>query len=322
MNNKLFNEKRERYYHRQVIKAIGLENTPIAFGAEKTCHIFNNFVVFKEQIDFNDADLFHNSTVLKLIKFQNLQYLANAGINTPRIVDIEYRDKFIFEIQERAPGQVLSYTNESNILHSFGGKDNVYLSIKDMSDALRSQFCKQVLDYNFNMQKKLKSAPISHFVKFLSDFKDIQEYGLDLDIHGENFLYDTSKGFYFVDLPILQSTQKKKFNSDNIDNVNLLFNNKKIKSIDRYRELSDYEILRQVCNLFVDFLKYSSFVFDLDLVKQMKKNNASIIENKIFPAAKKLGFHMTDDEWDRLLKHIDKFTQKKRTTTISQDLSL
>jgi len=307
----LLNEKREKYYHRQVIDSIGLENVPIAFGAEKTCHIFKSFVVFKEPIYLSDKDAFFKTMLRKLVKFQNTQYLANSGINTPKIVDIELKEDLLFEVQERAPGKVISYTNESNILHSFGKKNKTYASIKDMSDNLRSEFCMQVLLYNFNMQKQLKSALLSHYVKFLKDFKDIQEYGLDLDIHGENFLYDLEKGFWFVDLPYTQSTEIKKFSEDNVDDFEVSLQPKKIKNMERYRQVSDFVVIKQITNLFVDFLKYSSFVFDLELIKTMKKNNVSIIENKIFTAAKYAGFKLTDAEWDNLKTSLNKYSQKK-----------
>lgn len=305
-----FTEKRDKYYHRQVVNATGLENAPIAFGAEKTCHIFKSFVVFREHIAITDEN-FLNTTLRKLVKFQNTQYLANYGINTPRIVDIELKEDCIYEVQERATGQVLSYTNESNILHSFGEKGLKYVSIKDMSDSLRSNFCLKVLEYNFNMQKKLKSAPISQFIKFLRDFKDIQEYGLDLDIHGENFLYDTKEGFSFIDLPSVQSTTIKKFDPDTIENSKMIFDFKKIKKLERYRDISDFEVLKQICNLFVDFLKYSSFVFDQELIKKMKKNNLTLIENKIFEAAKLAGFNLTEEECQKLKSLTKRYSYKK-----------
>lgn len=118
--SKLFNEKREKYYHRQVIKTIGLDNTPIVFGAEKKCHVFKDFVVFKHNVDTFKEKNISDLTLNILVKFQNTQYLANSGITTPRILDIEFNGDSIYEIQERAPGHVLSYTNESNVLNVFG----------------------------------------------------------------------------------------------------------------------------------------------------------------------------------------------------------
>ena len=292
---KLFNEKRDRYYHRQVLKAIGLSKAPIAFGAEKVCYLFKNFVVFKTPLSDTSEQGVSEALLLKLIKQQNAEYLADAGIKTPRIVDIEFEGEHIYEIQERAPGQVMSYTNESNILNTFG--EGFYNSIKDIrGDEERSDFCKKVLEHNFAMQKKLKTAPIEHFVEFVRGFKAIQEYGLSLDIHGENFLYDTKTGFWFVDLPPVQSTEQKKFSLDSIGEAELLFEGKKIKQVEKYREVSDFEVVKQILSLFVDFLKYSGFVFDQEYVKQMKKNNAAIILGKLIPAFKIAGFKLTDKE--------------------------
>lgn len=309
--NKMFNEKRERYYRRQVIKAIGLHNTQTAFGAEKTCYVFNNFVVFKDQVHSDEGEEFTSVLITKLIKQQNANYLHNAGIHTPRIVDIHYEDGYIYEIQEKAPGSVLSYTNESNIINTFAGKDSKYVSIRDMSDYLRSDFCKQILIYNFNMQKKLKSAPISHFVDFIRSFKTIQEYGLNLDIHGENFLYDVNVGFSFIDLPAIQYTEKKKFSPENIDTTELCFDNKRVKSVEKYRKVNDFTILTQICTLFVDFLKYTSYVFDTELIKQMRKNNLAIIKNKILPAAKLAGLTLTKQDWMLLENYIKEISYSK-----------
>lgn len=313
---KLFNEKREKYYHRQVIQAIGLENTRIAFGAEKKCHIFKNFVVFSHDINTMDNNFATNLSLNLLIKFQNTQHLANAGIKTPRIVDIEFKGNSIYEIQERAPGQVLSYTNESNILNVFGEREKGWTSLSDMSDALKSDLISRVLTYNFNMQKQIKSAPISHFVEFISSFKVIQEYGLDLDIHGENFLYEPTKGFYFIDLPSIQSTTKKKFTIQNLDLNPIIFDNKKVKKLEKFRKISDFCVAKQVCCLFGYFLKYCNYSFDLDLVRQMKKNNYSIFENKLLPAIKDAGFILSTTEWEDLVKYLSKFTHKEMNINI------
>ena len=309
--NKFLNEKREKYYHRQIIKAIGLENTPIAFGAEKKCHIFKNFVVFSHHIGTFDDKTMSDFILNLLVKFQNTQYLANYGITTPRILDIELNDDCIYEIQERAPGQVLSYTNESNIFNVFGERQKGFTGLSDMSDTLRADLISRVLTYNFNMQKKMKSAPIAHFVDFIRSFKDIQEYGLYLDIHGENFLYDPIKGFSFIDLPSTQSTSKKKFTAQNLDSGTMIFNNRKIKNLARYRKISDFYVAKQVCGLFGFFLKYCNYSFDLDLVKQMKKNNYSLFKNKLFPAIKDAGFNLSNDEWNNLAIYASKFANKE-----------
>lgn len=308
--NKLFNEKRERYYYRQVIRTMGLDNVPVAFGAEKKCHIFNNFVVFKHSVKTFEAGQISDFALNLLTKFQNTQYLANSGIMTPRILDIEFNGDFIYEIQERAPGKVLSYTNESNILNVFGERGKCWNGLNDVSETIRQEVISKVLGHNFDMQKKIKVAPASHFIKFLQGFKDIQEYGLDLDIHGENFLYDTANGFYFIDLPSTQSTAQKKFAPQDLDASDLIFDTKKIKSIERFREMSDFDVARQICCLFGYFLKFSGYSFDLQLVQQMRKNNYTIFKNKLFPAILSAGFVLSDSEWQRLKIYASKFSHK------------
>ena len=309
---KTWNEKRERYNRRQIINSTGLENVPSLFGAEKTCYVFNGFVVFAEHI--KDGDLDYSDVLMqKIIKCKNANYLHNAGINTPRLIDIFVDNGYLFEVQEKAPGAVISYTNESNILNTFAGGDSKYVAIKDMSDYLRNDFCKQILAYNCNMQKKLKSAPISHFVDFIKGFKSIQEYGLELDVHGENFLYDVKKGFSFIDLPSVQSTSQKKFSVDNIQDLKLSLDNRKVKSVEKYRKVNDSKVLTQICSLFVDFLKFSNYVFDIELVKQMKKNNLSIIKNKIIPAAKLAGLSLSKQEWSAIENYIKEFTHSKNS---------
>ena len=315
MKSNTHNNKRERYYHREAVKSIGLDNTTISFGAEKTCHIFKNVVVFNtplENLNNINADTL---IVQKLLRFFNTQQLINAGVQTPKILDIQIENNTICEIQERATGKVLSYTNESNILKTFN--ESSFVSIKDIPEIRRSEFIKQVLTYNANMQKQLKNAPITHYVKFIKDFKYIQEYGLDLDIHGENFLYDTEKGFSFIDLPFIQSTDEKLFTYENIHEQPISFSYKKTKEVKRFRKVSDFTIVMQICSLFVDFLKYSGFSFDVTLVKQMKKNNFAIIENKIIPSIQQLHFNLTETEWLKIQSYVEKFTNKKLNLSTS-----
>jgi len=313
--SKMFDEKKERYYKREILQTIGVENVPKTFGAEKTCYVFHSFVVFKEPLEL-EGDRFSFVMINKLIKQQNTNYLHNAGIKTPRIVDIYYDKGYVYEVQEKAPGMVMSYTNESNILNLFKCGIDRYVSIKDMSDGLRSDFCKKILTYNFNMQKKLKAAPLTQFVEFIKNFKAIQEYGLDLDVHGENFLYDVDKGFSFVDLPAYQSSARKRFDITNVDSIHLNFDEKKVKKVERFRTVKNYTLMIQICGLFFDFLKYSAYCFETDLITQMRKNNAAIIKNKILPAAKLAGINLTEQEMKSLENYIKKFIHVKNSDAV------
>ncbi|MBQ8430801.1 MAG: hypothetical protein IJX26_02510, partial [Clostridia bacterium] len=237
----------------------------------------------------------------RLIKQQNAEHLNNCGIFTPKILDVQLKDEDILEIQERAEGEVLFYTNESNILNLFGDKEMKYkhVSFKDMSEDYRNEFCSNLMQYNLNTQKKLKSAPIEHFIKFLSDFKSIVEYGIDLDKHGENFLYDAKKGFSFIDLPPMQSSPNKKYSMENIEDVDLVFKSQKEKQVGKYREIPDGKILYDACLLFADALKYAGNIHNEDLINKARKNNTAIIE-KIFLASKRANFKVSELEYNKI----------------------
>ena len=292
-----------RYYLRNIVRKIGLENAPSVFGAEKKCYIFKNFVIFVQSIPngLQDTEQFENTISTKLLKQQNLQYLSNCGIQVAKILDIQLSEDKVFEIQEKAPGEVLFYTNESNILNLFGDKEmkREHTSFKDMGEPYRVEFCEKLIQRNLDMQKKLKNAPLSQFVKFLADFKALEEYGMDLDLHGENFLYSPKEGFTFIDLPNGQSSEQKRFSKDSILESQLEFEDRKIKSIEKYRDAPHSKILYDACKLFADSLKYAGHVHDLSLIAKIKKNNTTLIE-KLFAASKLAGYKITDTEYNKL----------------------
>jgi hypothetical protein len=291
-----------RYYLREVVNNVGTENVPMVFGAEKVCYIFNHFVIFVEDIpaEFTEKQV-HNILMTKLIRQQHAQYLHNCGIKVPRILDIQMENNQIIESQEKAPGEILFYTNESNILNLFGDKEmkRQHTSFKDMTEEYRIEFCEKLLQRNIDMQKKLKNAPIQHITKFLSDFKALEEYGLDLDLHGENFLYSHKDGFTFIDLPNQQSTDNKKFDINSIANSNLIFDDKKINSIEKYRTLPHAKILYDACKLLYDSLKYAGYAHNWDLVKKIKKNNTVLVE-KLIQASKLAHFKISEKEYNQI----------------------
>jgi hypothetical protein len=136
-------------------------------------------------------------------------------------------------------------------------------------------------------------------VKFLKDFKDLEEYGLDLDLHGENFLYSSKDGFTFIDLPNQQSTSEKKYDEYSITNGDLIFDDKKISTVDKYRSLPHAKILYDACKLLADALKYAGHVQDLDLIKKIKKNNTVLVE-RLIVESKLANYQITEEEYDKI----------------------
>lgn len=305
-----------RYYLRKIAEA-DKDKASIAFGAEKRCYLFRNFIVFSEDVSGFSSEKIQAVLINKLIKQQNTQYLKNGGVNTPAILDIQMDGNRVFEIQERAPGDVLFYTNESNIINIFYDKDsNVsYPSFKDMPEKFRNDFTVQLLKRNLNMQKVMKDGSKEFFKKFLFDIKTLEEYGINLDLHGENFLYSPKYGFSSIDLPTSQCTDKKKYSEETLETTHLIFDDKKIKNIEKYRDVPHSKILYDACKIFADSLKYAGNVFDekdQEVVYKIKKNNTSLVE-RLFESSKELGFNITEQEYDKLGEMCSSFCHKTPT---------
>lgn len=277
-------------------------------GAEKKCYAYKDFVTFTTPLYDLTEEGISRAMLLRVVKKKNAEYLRFHGISTPEIIDIEFKDDSIVEIQEKAPGKVLAYTNETNILKILK-EDKLYSSFKDMGEDHRHDICCKLLKYNVGVQKDLKDAPLSHFAKFVRDFKDIQEYGLDLDRHGENFLYDNKRGFSFIDLPMIQSTPNKKFSLEDMESISKPIGKKKTKEIERYREVSNTQVVYQVCSLFADFLKYAGHVYDQDLVNRIMKNNTTLVD-KVIAGSTMAGFNLTDEEKKKIKSMCNKFCKE------------
>ena len=284
-------------FTKKIIKDIKLHKTDIAYGAEKQCHLFTNVVAFSQNVKGYSQQEIERKLLLSLIKKKNADRLIFCGVNTPKILNITLINDEILEVQERAIGNVLCYTNESNMLCKFGNIKEYYTCFKDMPDFYKKEIFDKIYKYNISMQKQLKDAPVSHYVKFLKDFKAIEEYGINLDVHGENFLYHSTDGFSFIDLPPIQSIENKNFDFNNISSD--IRNS--LKKLEKHKDVSDIRVVYKVISMLSDYLKFAGNAYTEKQIKLIKRNNKQIV-NKILLASKINNFKINKNEVEHILK--------------------
>ena len=100
---------------------------------------------------------------------QIIDNLVDKGVNTPRLIGIEKIDGTYYEVQECASGDVLA---------SRGIK-------KDVSEY-------KLYNDNLKNAKQFLEAPTSTYEKLMKDLKTLNENGVGVDEHSDNFMYDPS----------------------------------------------------------------------------------------------------------------------------------
>lgn len=274
-----------RYYFRDIVKKLGMESMPVSFGAEKRCFIFKDFVIFATPVESKDKQNISDLLLTRLVKQQNAEYLKSCGINTPEIVDIQFENDNIFEIQQRAPGSVLGFSNQANAISCLLGKDYPVHSIAYIESETKNILGNKILNYHIKMQKLLKNAELKQIAKFVKDFWDIEKFGLDLDVHLENFLYDKEKGFYFIDLPSVQSSQEKMFSIEKLDSGEYCAS-KQSGQVKEFKHVELKTVVFQICNLIKGYEKFCMLFGDNPKTKVVEANCSAII-SRIFLALEK-----------------------------------
>ena len=127
------------------------------------------------------------------IVIDKLHTLKQSGVNVVPILGYMYDEKSVSDssssvytsgyiFQPKAPGSELW--------------DSKKLSMYNPTDTS--------IDYLITNIQTLANAPNSHYAKFVSDFKKIDESGIQIDpSKKENFFYDPEVGFSFIDLNFL-----------------------------------------------------------------------------------------------------------------------
>lgn len=131
-----------------------------------------------------------------LIRIKETNRLIEQGLHTPTIVDIEFDEDIVYELQEKANGKTLSYRNVED-----AKSDEVYAN--DIFESLEI----------------LKTAPKSAFLELINDSKIFDENGHSLDCHSDNFVIDQNGYLTLIDLDLYREGVKRDTNYFSVVNT-------------------------------------------------------------------------------------------------------
>lgn len=162
-------------------------------GNRKNCYFVN--------IDGNDYALltykFNEEDRKKiLIRIKETMSLIEQGFHTPLIIDIEFDEDMVYELQRKAKGKTLAYRS----IEQAGSIENY---VNDL----------------FLSLEILKSAPKSCFLALINDSKIFSENGHSLDCHSDNYVIDENGQFTLIDLDIHHEGVKRDANYFAITNT-------------------------------------------------------------------------------------------------------
>ena len=251
---------------------------PNTKGAHSYCYYFGDYVILKN-ISEIDVDK-HGAHLEEVFEEQKvfLNKLKNEqNINTPELLCCYKGKHHFYKIEERAKGSVLSvhYASTARAI-AFNttvlDNNNTDVEIANESEIKPSEMQQigyAMYRYNVAMQKQLKEADQRHFNKFVRDFKVLTLNHVYIDDgRSENFLFDKTAGFSFVDLEV--GTAKY--------------------------SLSDLDIARDVFSAFADFKSYLNY-----MTYQQQKTilqNHEVIMCKVLEALKQNHFNLTKEQWE------------------------
>ncbi|MCL2540776.1 MAG: hypothetical protein FWE53_05165 [Firmicutes bacterium] len=167
-----------RFYHideKLALELIARTKTEKAaqWGAWAEVHVFENHAVLgMKGMYYQDKHFFARDVVPYDIIISKLNRLAKKGVAVVPILGYCFRETDGYIIMERAKGSEL------------------------WAGAIRWD-----KERTLTFAKDLAEAPQKQFDKFVSDYKAILDMGLTVDWQNiENFFYDSSAGFQFIDV--------------------------------------------------------------------------------------------------------------------------
>lgn len=152
-------------------------------------------------------------------KLQNLKesvsVIRSRSVNTPEIVDVFRKNKELFTLEERAPGEAMF------ILKPFSIAKRANMAAEKFDDISKQNFfiARQLFPGVIARKGKrfinkaiqtLVTAPQEHYDKFVRDVVTISKTEeLGLDMYAENVLYDRDTGFHLIDLDLCDLTKEQ-----------------------------------------------------------------------------------------------------------------
>lgn len=271
------NIRLNKMIHGHLYAIRGKRVKPNTKGAHSYCYYFGDYVILKN-ISEIDVDK-HGAHLEEVFEEQKefLNKLKNEqNVNTPELLCCYKGKHHFYKIEERAKGSVLSvhYASTARAI-AFNttvlDNNNTDVEIANESEIKPSEMQQigyAMYRYNVAMQKQLKEADQRHFNKFVRDFKVLTLNHVYIDDgRSENFLFDKTAGFSFVDLEV--GTAKY--------------------------SLSDLDIARDVFSAFADFKSYLNY-----MTYQQQKTilqNHEVIMCKVLEALKQNHFNLTSAQW-------------------------
>lgn len=291
------NIRLNKMIHGHLYAIRGKRVKPNTKGAHSYCYYFGDYVILKN-ISEIDVDK-HGAHLEEVFEEQKefLNKLKNEqNVNTPELLCCYKGKHHFYKIEERAKGSVLSvhYASTARAI-AFNttvlDNNNTDVEIANESEIKPSEMQQigyAMYRYNVAMQKQLKEADQRLFNKFVRDFKVLTLNHVYIDDgRSENFLFDKTAGFSFVDLEV--GTAKY--------------------------SLSDLDITRDIFSAFADFKSYLHY-----MTYQQQKTilqNHEVVMCKVLEALKQNHFNLTKEQWEyyeKLAKN-----SKEQIATISKE---
>lgn len=188
-----------------IIKQLKQISTNIVEGTEAVVYICDDKVL--KEFKHNEKGLYNkkvfnnNSVVKNIALLNNIKKNTNTlcdkyGVNTPRILDyytsVVNERTISYLLMERAKGRPV-FARKYSMLKSYSYNN-------DMNKLDEKSF---LTEYYKNTIKILYEAPQIHFDKFAKDCLIIEKDSkAQLDIWGENILYNSENGFSNIDIRI------------------------------------------------------------------------------------------------------------------------
>lgn len=266
---------------------------PNTKGSYSYCYYFGDHVLLKNMNKTEMTPELQERLSNHFLQRKNIIDMVkkDLNVNTPTPVCCFFGKFHYYEIQEKAPGSVLSIYYPStarvlinkmkNVLDSSSTPEELENEQK-ISPAEAREIGKGVFLYNINMQKQLKNCPQTLFDKFVRDFRLLLYSGISVDVsRAENFLFDKEKGFSFVDLEQSSSPMCK---------------------------MSHYQIAQTIYSAFNNFTQFFPYM-DAKQIKIILKNMDAIYE-KVYKAFENNKLEFTKEEQKILLER----TQSSKKT--------
>ena len=181
---------KNREYLKSLIEKAEQDNKPSDRGNFKDCFIYDEFAVLKSSnINYGGKSFCISKNTFNPAKQQlATARIKKAGFNTPKIVYHQTKERYYFEVQEKAKGSPLFSIMTPWVSAT---KEQRKIKTQEHYQQNRARFI------------ELLSAPTEQYTKFVENiFMGAKLEILD-DCHSQNIFYDRENGFSFIDLPVL-----------------------------------------------------------------------------------------------------------------------